>query len=429
MREKNFLKKIWTSFHSMKFGIILLIIIGLSSIIGTVIPQNNPLNFYEKAYSPTVYELINKLSLYKVYTSWWFVTMVTILSINLILCSIIRLPVIIKRLNKKTNMEVEVRKENYPIMKEINEKIDIEDLFKRVGFSDIKEKSTDEGIYYFSSKNTLGHLGSWLCHIALIIIILFYGFGKIAGFESYIHGVSGTIHSIENTDYILKINDFNIDFREDHTVKQYISNITVEDKKAGLVQSGDVMVNHPFRMKKISIYQNGTGWAVDMEVNKNNQRIIKETIHQSEVYLSDDKEIALQFVNFYPDFHMSRGMPRTISPYLNNPKVLYNLYYRGHKVDMNVISTGEEIHWGEYIIKIDNPRQFTLLQIVNDPGKMGAGVGGAILLMGIILAFYFHPRKLKVFVSREGRTIIWGHALKNIDIFRDEIELVLEEIN
>src|SRR5690554_2563217 len=113
MKQNSIFKEIWKAFHSMKFGIILLIIIGISSIAGTVIPQNNPLTFYEKEYGSFMYAIISTLSLHKVYASCWFIAMMVALSINLTLCSIIRLPVIIRQILKEPNVEEEVNRKNF----------------------------------------------------------------------------------------------------------------------------------------------------------------------------------------------------------------------------------------------------------------------------------------------------------------------------
>lgn len=428
MKQDSIFKEIWKALHSMKFGIILLIIISISSIAGTVIPQNNPLTFYEKEYGSFMYTIISTLSLHKVYASWWFISMMVALSINLTLCSVIRLPSIITQISMKPHLEEEIKGKNFLVKREFNKEIDIEKFLKRTRFSRVSKIEKEEGTYYLSRKNSFGYLGSWLSHMGLLIIILSYIFGKIIGFETYVYGVPGTIHPIEGTSYTLNIDNFNIDFREDHTVKQYISNITVKDKGGAVVKSGDVMVNHPFRMEEINIYQNGTGWAIDIELEKKEKKISERTLYQSEVHVDDNERIALQFANFYPDFDQSKGMPRTLTPYLNNPKLLYTIFYEGQRVDMNVASIGEEISWEEYTFKIHNPRQFTLLQIVSDPGMIGATVGGLILLLGIMLAFYFHPKQLKAFEGKDGRTVIWGDTAKNKDIFKEEIKLALMEV-
>lgn len=428
MKDDNIFKDIWKLLHSMKFGIILLIIISISSIAGTIIPQNNQIGFYQSTYSPMFFNLINMLSLHKVYSSWWFILMMFTLSMNLIFCSIKRLPIIIRQIKKKPKLEEELKREKILFKKDLNEEVNIEDFFKTTGFKKVEKVENDEGTFYFSQKNFIGYLGSWITHVALLIIILSYVFGKVAGFEAFVHGVPGSIHQIEGTDYWIEIQDFNIKFREDHTVDQYISKIKVTDSEGEYSQAGELMVNEPFRAEKMNIYQNGTGWAVDVKLKKDNEEFSSRTLYQSEVYVDDNKRIALQFVNFYPDYEDSHGHPHTLTPYPNNPKLLYAIFYEEKRVDMNVVDMGDEIVWEEYSLTVDNPQMFTLLQVVEDPGMGGAAVGGIILIIGIFLAFYLHPKELKAFRYNNGRVRIWGNTSKNQEIYKSEMTLALEEL-
>lgn len=132
MKKDNIFKDIWKMLHSMKFGIILLIIIGVSSIAGTLIPQDNILGFYESTYSPGFFKIIKALSLHKVYSSWWFITMVLVLSLNLILCSVKRLPSIIKRLKRKPDIEKELTRESFTFQRELDNNLDIKNSLKTV---------------------------------------------------------------------------------------------------------------------------------------------------------------------------------------------------------------------------------------------------------------------------------------------------------
>ena len=428
MEKDNIFKDIWKMLHSMKFGIILLGIIGVSSIAGTLIPQDNIIGFYESTYSPMFFKIIKTFSLHKVYSSWWFMVMIGTLSINLILCSVKRFPGIIKMIKRKPDLEKELNKEDHLFKKDINEDIDIDKFFSENGFKNIEKIESEEGIFYFSDKNTIGHIGSWLTHVGLLLIILAYVFGKIVGFEIFVHGVPGSIQPIEGTEYWIEIEDFDIEFREDHTVDQYISEIKITDMEGDYSERGSVRVNHPFRAAKMNIYQNGTGWAVDVEARKDNKEISSKTLYQSEVYVEDDKNIALQFVNFYPDYDDSHGHPHTLTPYLNNPKLLYSLFYEGYRVDMNVADMGDEIVWEEYSFTVDNPQMFTLLQIGRDPGMKAAGLGGMILILGVFLAFYIHPKRLMAFKYNSGKTTIWGDSSKNKEMFKDEMNIALKEI-
>lgn len=428
MEKDNIFKDIWKILHSMKFGIILLGIIGVSSIAGTLIPQDNIIGFYESTYSPMFFKIIKTFSLHKVYSSWWFMLMIGILSINLILCSIKRLPGIIRRIQSKPNLERELNKENHLFKKEISEEIDVDKFFNKIGFKNIERVENEKGTFYYSRKNTIGYIGSWLTHVGLLIIILAYAIGRIVGFDVYVHGVPGSIQPIEGTEYWIEIEDFDIEFREDHTVEQYISQIKVTDMESEYSERGSVRVNHPFRADKMNIYQNGTGWALDVEVKKDNKKISSKTLYQSEVYVEDDKNIALHFVNFYPDYDDSHGHPHTLTPYLNNPKLLYSVFYEGYRVDMNVADMGDEIVWEEYSFTIDNPQMFTLLQVGRDPGMKVAAIGGIILILGIFLAFYIHPKDLMAFKYKGGKVSIWANSSKNQEMFKIEMDMALNEI-
>ncbi|MCC5910663.1 MAG: cytochrome c biogenesis protein ResB [Clostridiaceae bacterium] len=426
MNQDSVFKDIWKALHSMKFGMILLLIISISSIAGTVIPQNNPLSFYKREYGSFTYTLISTLDLHKVYTSWWFIAMMVVLSINLTLCSVIRLPGLLRKMLHMPAVEKEMSRSDFLVREEIYGEIDVKKLFRKARFYRLKVQETEKGTFYFAYKHRFGHLGSWLTHVGLLIIIVSYMFGQITGFDTYIYGVPGVQEEIEHTSYMMSIDDFDIDFRPDYTVNQYTSSITIKNSVTEeIMKVGKTAVNEPFRMDNFSIYQNGTGWAVDMLLERDGEEIAERILYQSEIHVDDNQRIALQFSNFYPDFDNSRGMPRTISPYPNKPRFLYSVFYEGQRVDMNVAEMGQPIEWQEYTFIVTNPRQFTLLQIVSDPGIPGAKVGGLVLLHGIMFAFYFHPKQLKAFKDKEGRLTIWGDTIRNQEAYKLQIQQFL----
>ena len=70
VNNKKIMKKVWNLLTSMRFGMFLLLIIALLSVLATVIPQGYSSNYYEASYSGLVYELIIAFSLYNVFESW-----------------------------------------------------------------------------------------------------------------------------------------------------------------------------------------------------------------------------------------------------------------------------------------------------------------------------------------------------------------------
>lgn len=71
---------------SMRFAISLLVVICITAVIGTVVKQNEPLNNYVNQFGPFWAELFGRMSLYTVYSAWWFLLMMAFLVVSTSLC-------------------------------------------------------------------------------------------------------------------------------------------------------------------------------------------------------------------------------------------------------------------------------------------------------------------------------------------------------
>jgi len=91
-KEKGVLLILLDLFRSLKLTISLLILLAMLSIVGTVITQNAPDPDYIQRYGMGLYEVLNFFGLFDMYHSWWFSGILLLLVINLVTCSIYRLP-------------------------------------------------------------------------------------------------------------------------------------------------------------------------------------------------------------------------------------------------------------------------------------------------------------------------------------------------
>lgn len=89
----------WRAFvellSSMRFAIALLVIVAVASVIGTVLTQGQPYNNYIDQFGPFWAEVFRKFELYNVYSSWWFLLILTFLVVSTSLCLIRNTPKII----------------------------------------------------------------------------------------------------------------------------------------------------------------------------------------------------------------------------------------------------------------------------------------------------------------------------------------------
>ncbi len=102
--KRDFLQSLWDFFCSLKLTMFLLIGLALISIIGTIIPQGSLPPEYVQQISPTKLKLYTTLGFFDMYHSWWFILLLYLLTVNLVSCSIKRLPHIWKTIKNQVTI-------------------------------------------------------------------------------------------------------------------------------------------------------------------------------------------------------------------------------------------------------------------------------------------------------------------------------------
>jgi cytochrome c biogenesis protein len=227
------------------------------------------------------------------------------------------------------------------------------------------------------------------------------------------------------------INTFDIHLREDHTVEQYESCLTVHHKDGRQV-TGVTRVNNPLQAFGKSFLQNATGWACTLSVYQGDELLderyffVGESLELTDIH-PESMDLALVFNAFYPDYVKGSRGPATRSPYLNNPAALFSLYYQGKLVDMNVVGIGHDIKAADTRFVLSDPQPYTLLQVVADPTLPLVAAGGALMLLGLFLAFYWRPEEAWMRLSQEGCTVS-GYTRKGCALFADKAAMIFKEV-
>lgn len=411
----------------MKFGMILLFLLAVYSTLGTLIPQERPLGFYEETYSGLVFSLIRIFQLHKVYSSVYFILLTLLFSANLIFCSLRRLPGTI-RLYKRDLQIGNLLKKDAQFEIPLEGIDDSKVIFPALGYRKFDTVEVDGKSIAYATRRRLGYFGSYFVHLGILVVILALASGKLFGYETYLTGIPGDELAVTDTDYVINLTDFDILYRADYSIHQYISTVEFRGSDKEIIETGDISVNSPMRTRGYKIYQSGTGWMLDLVARDGEEEILRERFYQSGVVMLEEQDLALEFRSFYPDFVLSDGKAYTKTPFLNHPKYLFILYEDGKSVYMNVASPGETIRYGDVEFQAFEPRLFTVLQVVRDPGAVFAALGGALMLIGLLLTFYFVPCYLMVKEDKEGKRILIGGSLKNKEAYRLEIEERLDRL-
>ena len=80
------MKKVLQTVRSMRFGMMLLLPVLVCSVLGSIVPQGESESLYMENF-PRLYHVILGLGLDRVFSGWFFLTLVALFSLNLALCS------------------------------------------------------------------------------------------------------------------------------------------------------------------------------------------------------------------------------------------------------------------------------------------------------------------------------------------------------
>ena len=266
LKIKNLLKIL----TDLKFAIFILILIAATSSLGSFIEQDETISFYQQNYpvEKSIYGFINwkTITLFgidHIYRVWWFLSLLVILGLSLISCTITRqFPLFIR--SKEYIFKKDKRSfKNLPFF------IKIQDLFY------IKEeivlKLQKMNFYIYQTENLIygyrgliGRISPILVHFSLIIILGGASFGAFKNFKAQEVLPKGELFHIQNPIKVgtltslpqvnTRVNDFWVEY-EQNKIHQFYSNLSILDNYGNELKEQTISVNNPLRYKGVDFYQ------------------------------------------------------------------------------------------------------------------------------------------------------------------------------
>ena len=90
-KQETIPQQIWMFFASVRLTVYTLVILAVTSIIGTIVLQNGTPQQYVSLYGPAIANFIKVLQFNDMYHAWWYLLLLLLLCINIVVCSIERL--------------------------------------------------------------------------------------------------------------------------------------------------------------------------------------------------------------------------------------------------------------------------------------------------------------------------------------------------
>jgi cytochrome c biogenesis protein len=267
------LNRIWKFFTSVKLTVVLLLTLAATSIIGTLIPQNENPARYVQAFGEPLYRLFDILDLFDMYHSWWFQMLVLLLTLNVVICSLDRLSATWKIVFVKNPRFNLTRFRGLKNKVQLNHSQAADTVIHLVepilagSFGYRRQENTDNGFVFFAEKWRWTRLGVYVVHTSVVLLLIGSLIGSLFGFEGYVNiaegEATGTIQ-LRNTNkpfplgFEIRCDDFDVSFYRSGMPIEFRSSLTIIEQGQPVIKK-DIIVNDPLRYRGINIFQSSYG--------------------------------------------------------------------------------------------------------------------------------------------------------------------------
>ena len=408
------MKKIWKFLSSMGFAVALLILLAAACALSSLVEQGLTKEAYAARYGEGTASLIMSLQINDAYHSFWFVALSGFLCLNLILCNIIRFPSFLRRYRQEKDPGEAVHTSGNLGETETEHP---ETVFSALGMAKQSRCTDPEGReVLFAHRGGAGVWGAWVCHLGVLLLIAGFALGQFTMEEKVIWGIPGDTGSLPETGLEIRIDDFRTEKRDDGSVVQYITDITVTDA-AGKTEKASVSVNHPGSFGGYTFYQNNTGWAAGATVIRNGREIQRKTLLPS-----GSMEESVLGLQAQPEYAFYFAGVRTMREEGQEERELFFFdLYRNGLLKENYFFFGDgSVEVGDDRVDF-RPARFTLLAVRRDRFAPLALAGGLLTLLGLVLAFYVQPKALWAVLEDSGKWLIRGRCRKGQVLIREQL--------
>jgi cytochrome c biogenesis protein len=342
----------------MELAISLFVVVGIASIIGTILQQNQAYNSYIVKFGPFWFEVFRSLELFDIYSSWWFVILLGFLLVSTSVCIYHYAPLMIREWRQfRLNISAKSLKlmhssgawsSTSPVLQTAQF---IQEKLRNGGYQ--SSTKTEQGVVTIAAKKgSANRLGYIFTHGAIIVICLSALYDgnfnlklrEVAGqlkpetrdlFASQVpdisrlkaddnHAFRGSANVpegsttglvflqmrngflVQELPFTITLNDFRIEHYQSGMPKSFESDIVIQDKTTGEKITKTIAVNHPLVYKDFSIYQasfDDGGSIMNIQVwplGNNQQKVIpfKQVIGDSRQVKTATGEVKLELAEF-----------------------------------------------------------------------------------------------------------------------------------
>jgi cytochrome c biogenesis protein len=437
-QKKGLLDNLYQNLSSMRLTISLFLTLAACSIIGTLLPQGTTLEELHRHYSPSLSWWIDTLSLNDLYRAGWFRMILLLLCVNLIICTLQRLPKTLKLLKHRDELIRPERLAKFSCHTEITSYQPLDatqaQLTKIVAeeFAPLEPLANPNAFSAVAERGRWSRMMVYVIHFSVLVILVGALLGSIFGFKGFMNLAEG-----ETSDEVMlaramqavtlpfqiRCDNFAVSFYDNGAPKEYRSDLTIIDKGREIL-SQSIWVNDPLTYEGVTFYQASYGTflkQVEVELeNRETGGTHRLTLPCRESVPIPGTQDEIEVVQYQENFS-SFGQAAAIMLLQEGQQPTGSWIL----IDMPEFHGNRIQNYRVKVLNIEKSR-YTGLQVKQDPGVWFVYIGFTAMLMGIAMTFYTSHRKLWVWASAGKKggnsttVFIAGRTNKNSLAFEEE---------
>ncbi|OEU52886.1 MAG: hypothetical protein BA871_14015 [Desulfuromonadales bacterium C00003096] len=400
---------LWTFLCSLKLTVATLLLLAATSILGTVIPQKLSSLQYQQHYGDKA-QLLQALQLDDMYHSVWFMALIGLFVLNLIACSLRRLPAVWRTVTRPTLVAdgVLLRSLSHKTTLQANCSVGeatarLQPLLRRRFAGPRQTTGPEQEVCLFAERRRYARFGAYVTHLAILFIILGALIGSWFGFDSFVSvGEGETVMQLPASEgqapvelgFGLRCDDFSVSYYEGSArPREYRSLLTVLENGQEVPGYTEVpvVVNRPLQYRGLTFYQSSYGLAemplFHLQVRMSDGTELQMAGRPGQVLPLADGG-SLQVVDYTPAFRDLGGAALIEVLTVEGQRLPAIAAMQKLPEDMN--------HRSPYrlqLLRVDE-RYYTGLQVTRDPGVPLVWLGCLLLVLGSWSAFSLAHQRL-----------------------------------
>ena len=461
--RRSSIDKLLQFLSSLKCGLLLLGLLGISMILGTFILQR-PMaqeGQIEQVYAPQVVRILDMLGLFDVFHTWWFILLLGLLGANITLASIERFPQVWRLFARPHYLADAAFVRALPFHREIplgphtpQEAMALAaDKLAGLGYPPRKDVLPKGTLYV--EKHRLVRLAPYVVHASLLIIFagaILDGLHGYKGFVSLRPGMSTdsiepltTAGARHHLDFTLRCDTAGMDAYPDGSPRQYWSELTVLENGREVTRK-KIHVNDPLTYKGVRFFQasyipSGSPSKLVMEASWQENHAEKRqvlTLTPGSPASLDNQGSIVELADFIPDYALEGNQITSRSDEPRNPAIhLQVTRPGGQPTHAWILAKSPELKPPNdtginfRFVSVEMAAT-TGLQVAHEPGQWLIWLGCLSLTTGLMMALYLSHIRIwgVVGVDRKGRPalLLGGQPSKYRENFERKFNELASEV-